>query len=39
VFSQARKSVLKETHGHYSHLRAKIWKSHLVDLMKTLPKP
>jgi homoserine O-acetyltransferase len=28
----------KETHGHYSHPRAKIWKSHLVDLLKSLPK-
>src|SRR5215471_1011223 len=27
-----------ETHGHYSHLRAKLWKSHLVELLKTLPK-
>ena len=25
-----------ETHGHYSHLRAKLWKSHLVEFMKTL---
>ena len=28
-----------DSHGHYSHLRAKLWKSHLVELMKTLPKP
>ena len=28
-----------ETHGHYSHLRAKLWKSHLAEFMKTLPKP
>ena len=28
-----------ESHGHYSHLRAKLWKSHLVEFMKTLPKP
>jgi homoserine O-acetyltransferase/O-succinyltransferase len=28
-----------ETHGHYTHLRAKVWKSHLVEFMKTLPKP
>jgi homoserine O-acetyltransferase len=27
-----------ESHGHYSHLRAKLWKSHLVEFMKTLPK-
>ena len=27
-----------ESHGHYSHLRAKLWKSHLVELMKALPK-
>ena len=28
-----------ETHGHYTHLRAKVWKSHLVEFMKSLPKP
>lgn len=28
-----------DSHGHYSHLRAKLWKSHLVEFMKTLPKP
>ena len=28
-----------ESHGHYSHLRAKLWKSHLIEFMKTLPKP
>ena len=28
-----------ESHGHYTHLRAKVWKSHLVEFMKTLPKP
>ncbi len=28
-----------ESHGHYSHLRAKLWKSHLVEFMKTLPRP
>ncbi len=27
-----------ESHGHYSHLRAKLWKAHLVEFMKTLPK-
>jgi homoserine O-acetyltransferase/O-succinyltransferase len=27
-----------ESHGHYSHLRAKLWKSHLAEFMKTLPK-
>ena len=26
-----------DSHGHYSHLRAKLWKSHLIDFMKTLP--
>ena len=28
-----------ESHGHYTHLRAKVWKSHLVEFMKSLPKP
>jgi homoserine O-acetyltransferase len=27
----------KETHGHYTHLRAAFWKSYLVEFMKTLP--
>jgi homoserine O-acetyltransferase len=27
-----------ESHGHYSHLRAKLWKAHLAEFMKTLPK-
>jgi homoserine O-acetyltransferase len=27
-----------ESHGHYSHLRAKLWKSYLIEFMKTLPK-
>jgi homoserine O-acetyltransferase len=26
----------KETHGHYTHLRAQFWKSHLADFMKEL---
>ena len=26
-----------ETHGHYTHLRAAIWKSHLAAFMKALP--
>ena len=26
-----------ESHGHYSHLRAKLWKSHLIEFMKSLP--
>jgi len=26
-----------ETHGHYTHLRAAIWKPYLVDFLKTLP--
>jgi len=26
-----------ETHGHYTHLRAAIWKPHLVEFLKTLP--
>ena len=29
----------KKTHGHYTHLRAAIWKSHLADFMKQLPPP
>ena len=28
-----------DSHGHYTHLRAKVWKSHLAEFMKTLPKP
>jgi len=26
-----------ETHGHYTHLRAAIWKSHLAEFMQKLP--
>jgi homoserine O-acetyltransferase len=26
-----------ETHGHYTYLRAAIWKSHLAEFMKQLP--
>jgi len=26
-----------QTHGHYTHLRAAIWKPHLVEFLKTLP--
>ena len=26
-----------ETHGHYTHLRAALWKSHLVAFLKGLP--
>jgi len=26
-----------DSHGHYSHLRAKLWKSHLIEFMKSLP--
>jgi homoserine O-acetyltransferase/O-succinyltransferase len=26
-----------ETHGHFTHLRAAFWKSHLAAFMKTLP--
>ena len=26
----------KETHGHFTHLRAKFWASHLADFMKEL---
>jgi len=26
-----------ETHGHYTHLRAAIWKPYLVEFLKTLP--
>ena len=29
----------EKTHGHYTHLRAAIWKSHLADFMKQLPPP
>jgi homoserine O-acetyltransferase/O-succinyltransferase len=38
----ARHVVIKrgpDSHGHYTHLRAKVWKSHLAEFMKTLPKP
>ncbi len=27
----------EKTHGHYTHLRAAIWKSHLAEFMKQLP--
>ena len=27
----------RETHGHYSYVRAALWTSHLVDFMKGLP--
>jgi homoserine O-acetyltransferase len=27
----------KETHGHFTNLRAKVWKSYLADFMKELP--
>jgi homoserine O-acetyltransferase len=27
----------RETHGHYSYLRATLWKSHLSEFMKGLP--
>ena len=27
----------RETHGHYSYLRAALWKSHLAEFMKGLP--
>jgi homoserine O-acetyltransferase len=27
----------RETHGHFTHLRAAIWKSHLVEFLKELP--
>ena len=26
-----------KTHGHYTHLRAALWKSHLVELLNELP--
>jgi homoserine O-acetyltransferase len=26
-----------ETHGHYTHLHAALWKQHLVDFLKELP--
>jgi homoserine O-acetyltransferase len=29
----------KETHGHYTNLRAAVWKSYLGDFMKELPRP
>lgn len=29
----------EQTHGHYTHLRAAIWKSHLAEFMKQLPRP
>ncbi|HEX5281622.1 MAG TPA: alpha/beta fold hydrolase [Micropepsaceae bacterium] len=29
----------EKTHGHYTHLRAAIWKSHLAEFMKQLPQP
>jgi homoserine O-acetyltransferase len=29
----------EHTHGHYTHLRAGIWKSHLAEFMKQLPRP
>jgi homoserine O-acetyltransferase len=27
----------RETHGHFTHLRAALWKSHLIAFMKDLP--
>jgi homoserine O-acetyltransferase len=27
----------RETHGHFTHLRAAIWKSHLAEFLKDLP--
>jgi homoserine O-acetyltransferase len=27
----------KDTHGHFSHLRAALWKSHLIEFLKDLP--
>jgi len=27
----------EQTHGHYTHLRAAIWKPYLVEFLKTLP--
>ena len=27
----------RETHGHYSYVRAALWTSHLVDFIKGLP--
>lgn len=29
----------EKTHGHYTHLRAALWKSHLAEFMKQLPPP
>jgi homoserine O-acetyltransferase len=29
----------KETHGHFTNLRAKVWKGYLADFMKDLPVP
>jgi homoserine O-acetyltransferase/O-succinyltransferase len=29
----------EKTHGHYTHLRAAIWKAHLAEFMKQLPMP
>jgi homoserine O-acetyltransferase len=26
----------KETHGHFTHLRAAFWKAHLAEFMKEL---
>ena len=26
-----------ETHGHFTHLRAALWKQHLIDFLKELP--
>jgi homoserine O-acetyltransferase len=28
----------EETHGHFSHLRAAIWKSHLAEFVNALPR-
>jgi homoserine O-acetyltransferase/O-succinyltransferase len=27
----------RETHGHFTHLRAALWKAHLIEFMKDLP--
>ena len=26
-----------QTHGHFSYLRAALWKQHLIDFLKELP--
>jgi hypothetical protein len=32
-----RRALSAETHGHFTHLRAALWKQYLIDFLKELP--